>query len=203
MHTSEKRYKSWSDVWHVQRGLWIIVLGGVCSAMGLLLSGWYWASPYVQARELAAARARWANRPFREYRLIVQQDSHVLIPANVAGNYAVRDEGLDIRQQGVHQRSVTSYFDWIARYPASVEFDCHEFNYHCTRTITYQVNVTYDEQLGYPRVIELTRTRHPDWHNPRFWRWLWQSGSWQECENLLCTTSDSTTIRMRTRRAAP
>ncbi len=153
---------------------------------------WYQASPLAQSRALAQARARWEARPFERYHLHVTQDASNLLPIPLEGTYPVEDEALDVRQQGIHQRSISSHFRWLERYPMTVDFICPDLDLDiaCTGSITYHVQADYDEQLGYPRRITFLQTSYPELDNPSFW----QHGRWQQCDNLLCATTRSTTI---------
>jgi hypothetical protein len=173
-------------------GALLVALG----AAAALLHSWYASTPLAQAHALEQARQQWAARPFEHYRLRVAQDTSSLLPMNMEGTYMVRSEDLDIRRGGIHQRSVSSYFAWISTYPRTFGFRCGGLNFECTRAISYQMEVVYDAELGYPRQIRFSQTRHPDWSNPNFWRWLLQSGEWRRCTNLLCSTTRSTTVEI-------
>jgi hypothetical protein len=170
----------------------ILALGAVLA----LLYIWYTATPLAQTHALHQARQRWADRAFERYHIRVEQDTNNLLPMNMAGTYIVHNEDLDVRRDGIHQRSVSSYFAWISNYPRTIGFRCGGLNFECTRAISYRMNVVYDAELGYPRQIQFSQTRHPDWSNPNFWRWLIQSGEWRHCDNLLCSTTRSTTVEI-------
>ncbi len=158
------------------------------------LYNWYQSSPYVQSRALAAARERWEARPFDRYILTIEQDSDILTYVSMEEHYAVWDESLYIVQRRVALMSVTQFFALIERYPRHTEFRCGGVSPTCPLPATYRVIVDYDEQWGYPQTIQLSRTDHPDWLNPDFWGWLWQSGAWQQCGNPLCISTEYTTI---------
>ncbi len=179
---SPRRVRQWEGIRAVLR-LRLVRRGLILALLALVLHtlyGWYQASPYVQARELAAARVRWENRSFLRYDL----------------EYTIRDENIGVTREGWQHRSVTDLFRWIENYPRSVEFRCAGLNFDCAMPETYSVQAVYDAQLGYPHRFQLTRARHPDWFNPTFWRWLIDSGHWRACPNLTCTTTDRITITL-------
>jgi hypothetical protein len=179
-----------------QRTLRIGALLLTLSAALALLYTWYMSTPLAQAHALNQARQRWDTRPFERYHISVAQDTNTLLPMNMSGDYIVHSEDLDVRRNGVHQRSISSFFAWISKYPRTIDFRCGGLNFECTRAISYRMDVVYDAELGYPRQIHFSQTRHPDWSNPDFWRWLLQSGEWRRCTNLLCSTTRSTTVEI-------
>jgi hypothetical protein len=169
-----------------------LLLGGL--ALALLA---YRASPAGQAQALAAARDRWETRSFSRYHLHVQQENRLPLQPVAAGVYPVRSESLDVVERGISQRSVSSFFALIEDFPRTTDFRCGSINiFDCAPPASFSVRVQYDPELGYPRQIELLRTEHPDWSNLYYWRWLWDSGEWQHCANLLCTSTESATIRI-------
>jgi hypothetical protein len=190
-----------SDTPSPHQRLWRRILHSSALLFGLgaalaLLALWYMDTPLAQAHALHQARQRWEARPFERYHIHVAQDTNRLLPMNMEGAYLVHSEDLDVRRGGVHQRSVSSYFAWISQYPRTIGFRCGGLNFECTRAISYRMDVEYDAELGYPRRIHFSQTRHPDWSNPNFWRWLLQSGEWRRCDNLSCSTTRSTTVEI-------
>lgn len=178
---------------HVFRRVQSPRLGRTLLASGLLLLGsllllqsWYETRPTVQAQRLAAARIRWEDSSPRDYRL----------------HYEVQ-QGTREPMRGMQRISVSGFFRWIENYPRTLEFRCDPQPGDCAWPVTYHVYASYDAHLGYPRSIELNRTRHPAWFNLQFWRWLVSSGEWQACENLTCTRTQHTHITIELRDDEP
>lgn len=161
---------------------------------GGLAGGWFYLTTIRQVHVLNAARARWETRHFHRYQLQINHDATPLLPMDLAGTYPVTHETLNTRHDGRLQRSVSSYFDWISGHPRSVYFRCNSIRVHCVRALTYDVDVVYDAELGYPRRIELLQIRQPDLLNPRYWKWLVGEDGWRTCENLFCNDTERVVI---------
>jgi hypothetical protein len=175
----------------MRRHLWrtlalLLCLGGVL----LLANHFYQQTPYARAQALAAARARWAERDFYRYRVeLVYLFRHRTNPVTYV--YDIPRESAGRKPYAwFSYSSVTKYFDLIEEHAQTLEPQCRS-GLNCHRLRSDVVHATYDSELGYPRVIELSRVWHPDWFNIHFWVWLVQSGTWQECENITCTRKDS------------
>jgi hypothetical protein len=181
---------------HIRRGVLIGGLLLLLVAGGWWLWQWHNGLPHVQMERLNAARLRWQARPFEHYRLEIAQDSQVLTHTRLEERYEVWDESLNMTQSTIQLMSVSRMFDWIERYPRHDAFRCGGLNFECLPPTSYRVQATYDPQLGYPRRIELIRTRQPDWFNPEFWRWLVTSGEWITCDHPLCMSTTRTTIEI-------
>ncbi len=178
----------------------LILLG-----MGLWFAQhWYESLPTVQAQKLTSARARWSNRAFDAYQLEVEYTASRQASGAVARrstSYQVQHD-VGTRFGGGRGPSVAEYFEMIDYHvnlritdpSADTRYVCKSKTLWCQRATTRRIRVTYDDELGYPQTIEFSRTRHPDWFNVDFWRWLWQSSEWRGCENLLCTTTEQEII---------
>jgi hypothetical protein len=163
---------------NVKRFLFTPVLLVALITVTVLLFRWYEATPYVQMQRFEAARAQWEAQSFTGYRL----------------HYEVQQGAENDFRRVMQRRTVSDFFRWMENYPRQGDFHCGGLNFECRRPVAYQFYAEYDEQLGYPHTIIFMRTRHPDWLNPHFWTWLLWYNGWQQCENLVCTTTDRTTV---------
>jgi hypothetical protein len=138
---------------------------------------WYVSSEAYHMRLLNEAREHWQAQAIGSYRLDVEVQDNI-----TRGG------------RPVFQRlSINSYFHYIENYWQRYSFACSP-GVGCRRAISRRAYVQYDDELGYPRRVTLSESRHPDWFNLAYWQWFVATGQWEHCENILCTSAEETLI---------
>ncbi len=154
-----------------------------------LLFGWY--TPLSQAQALQLARARWDARPFEQYRVSVEEQDHTY-GIGTRATYMVWDEAADMSRAGLVGKTVPDFFNLIEQQRGTRNTESRIG--FCPQKTTLSVQAIYDEQLGYPRSIELFTTTRPDWLNINYWRCSLETSWGPSCANLACTTTTQKTI---------
>jgi hypothetical protein len=136
------------------------------------------------ASDLAAAKARWAARPFSAYRLVVREQTNA---SSCRQAVEVRDEKIDrvLENRCVRLPSwtVTNLFTWAEQssdpasrcYPSAITCVCHK---------TYSLRADYDPLLGYPRSIIHAWSLRLNWAYLGHWKRLWRTGELPACANV-------------------
>jgi hypothetical protein len=138
----------------------------------LAVSAWIGAGEQerlTRARERIAARALWEGRPFRDYRLVVEDGDCtydvVVRQGQIAGRY--RDSC------NLRARTIETLF-LVAEGDGTVTPVCGIHGCICETHI--RVLATYDPVLGYPRSLVIEATLRPNWRHQDFWRNVLSSG---------------------------
>lgn len=165
------------------------VLAAVLGLLGFLLLtiGWYaWVSWHTWSTQgqLATARARWAARPFVNYRLVVDTASpHWQCHQDVD---VTREQMVTVREDscGRSLPTVKRLFDEIDKIQERADMQAMLMSVDqraCYRSS--QVTARYDALLGYPQHIEWRFASHLDWASPALWQHLWATGALPSCNN--------------------
>jgi hypothetical protein len=152
----------------------------------LLLPGgcyaWYaWQSRSTQG-QLAAARARWAARPFVNYRMVVNTASpHWQCHQDVD---VTREQMVTVREDscGRSLPTVSRLFDEIDTIQEQADMQAALMSSDqraCYRSS--RVMARYDTLHGYPQHIEWRFASHLDWASPALWQHLWATGALPSC----------------------
>lgn len=128
-------------------------------------------------REYLAARARWDARPFRDYRLVVQDGSctyDVLVRRGQI-NSGYRDSC------NLRARTVESLFALVGGNgtPAT-----HCSVYGCLCETVTRVVAEYDTTLGYPRKLIMESTLRPNWLHLDLWRRFFADRNTAQCSGV-------------------
>ncbi len=160
--------------------LWLSAIALFAAALLIGLVIWH---TTAAARDLAAARQRWATRPFLHYRMVLrrqgwgscQQDVEVYNEqvVKITSNTCRRD----------NPRSVSDLFAEIERYlrPPEAGMYCRNgLAWHgCACYIPYTVTNVYNSRLGYPETIKVSWGAYAPnrWHID-YWHYL--VANWRE-----------------------
>jgi hypothetical protein len=172
--------------------LWLLLacvaLGAAgCGLGALLLDG-----PAADT-QLAAARARWAARPFSSYRLVVDEETN-------DGHC-----GLDVRVQDEQIRQVfrngcgrlpnwtLNLFTWAEQH-ADYKSRCYPSDVTCVCFSIYTTRTSFDPQLGYPQSVSYRWELEPNWGYRNHWRRLWSEGELPTCRNISRRAGDHITV---------
>lgn len=142
----------------------------------LVLSVWIDAGErerLTSERERSAARALWEGRPFRDYRLVVEDGDCtydvVVRHGKIAGRYR---DSCNLRARTIETLFIVAEGDGV------VTPVC---GFHgCVCETHIRVSATYDPVLGYPRSLVIEATLRPNWRHQDFWRHVF-SGSIALC----------------------
>jgi hypothetical protein len=149
--------------WWIVGGVGVValILGG-----GLIILAWWRAA--VPAPEVAfrAATERWAARPFTRYQLTVVE-THPVAPcthtAEIADEQVVRVIATTCTAPWQRSpRSITALFAELEPYTRGTT--CGPNGCDCDRLV---LEVTYDEQWGYPRTAQVRLVEPPWWQRLR------------------------------------
>jgi len=154
----------------------LALLLATCVAAGAWISRDARASEASQ-REYLAARARWDTRPFRDYRLVVQDGSctYDVLVRNGQINSGYRDSC------NLRARTVESLFA-IAGGSGVPATHCSVYGCLC-ETVT-RVVAEYDTTLGYPRKLIMESTLRPNWRYLDFWRRFFADRNTTQCNGV-------------------
>lgn len=145
----------------------------ICSGGGV----WFGARQNARAldqREYLAARARWENRPFGDYRLVVDDGACTydvtVRRGQIRGNYR---DSCNLRAHTVEALFGLIDDDGPATPQCGVA--------GCLCETTTRVTVAYDATLGYPREVTIEALLTPNWRHPDLWRHLLVSAGMPAC----------------------
>jgi hypothetical protein len=127
--------------------------------------------------ELAAARARWAARPFTSYRMVIV-DLRCRMQIEVAGERVVSTTPSNCPQGS---RSVDELFQLIER-DGTVGIACAYSN--CSCDDVYHIRAHFDPQLGFPLRIEVRLTPTPNWRHPDYWAESFERRTLLRCDQV-------------------
>jgi len=138
----------------------------------LAMSAWIGASEQerlTRARERIAARALWEERPFRDYRLVVEDGNCtydvVVRQGQIAGRYR---DSCNLRARTIETLFLVAEGDGVVTPVCGV--------HGCVCETHIRVLATYDPVLGYPRSLVIEATLRPNWRHQDFWRNVLSSG---------------------------
>ncbi|MDW8212431.1 MAG: hypothetical protein RMJ55_02650 [Roseiflexaceae bacterium] len=168
----------------------LALLSVVCLAIGAWI-GAVDQERLNRQRERLAARALWDQRPFRDYRLVVEDGDCtydvVVRQGQITGSY--RDSC------NLRARTIETLF-LVADGDGTVTPVCGMRGCVCETHI--RVHADYDPALGYPRSLIIEATLRPNWRHQDFWR-----GVLTEYSTALCRGAHRRTISVLYVAAAP
>jgi hypothetical protein len=129
-----------------------------------------------------AAEALWAARPFRHYRLVVEE-LRPTTRTRCTQDAEVRDEQVVqvfADTCGGEGRTVGSLFTEVARGSYDAIY-CVPGGCECGHG-RMRVRASYDEALGYPQALHFQLAWADNWGHPDYWRHLWQHWQRPPCE---------------------
>jgi hypothetical protein len=152
--------------------MWIVFV------LGIVLVGMtgftFQQRPRSALQQLAEARTRWSLRSFANYHVVIEEQ-------NTAVGYCM--EHSDVRHEelasnvAVCATTVGALFQRIERF---LQPSCD--TPRCACRYETSVQVTYDQQLGYPQTMELHRSLQPNWFNPAYWQLMWSVKQLHPCD---------------------
>lgn len=114
-------------------------------------------------RKRLAARAQWEQRPFRDYRLVVEDGDCtydvVVRQGQVTGSYR---DSCNLRARTIETLFLVADGDGTVTPVCGVRGCVCETHIH--------VHADYDPALGYPRSLIIEATLRPNWRHQDFWR---------------------------------
>jgi hypothetical protein len=133
---------------------------------------------------LAAAKARWAARPFTRYQLEVQEETDA---SSCRQTVEVHDEKiarvLANRCVRLPSWTVSNLFTW-AEQPSEPSSRCYPSAITCVCLKSYSLRASYDPLLGYPRSITHAWSLSLNWAYLGHWKRLWRTGELPACANV-------------------
>jgi hypothetical protein len=150
-----------------------LLLGALAAALACALG---WALLVVDARgvEQREARARWAARPFGDYRLVAQ-DEHCTYDVLVRRGQvnAGLGDGCNFRA-----RAIDALFALASR-DREASAVCGPRG--CLCEVVTHVRADYHPRLGYPTELRIAAEMRPLWRSPDVWRALLATGRAPSC----------------------
>lgn len=151
----------------------------ICGVAGIIV----YSRASASAQELAAARARWAERPFNSYQvdarfLALQPHRQVDLFCQHGTALRLLDEPRQPCQ--VLDLTVAQLFQRIEHHQQTS--DCTHYP-NCTCRNGYTVHVRYDDDLGYPHTLVIWHAEAwPNWNHPDFWQFIWEEQQIPTCQ---------------------
>jgi Family of unknown function (DUF6174) len=148
--------------------------------------------------QLTAARARWATRPFSNYRLVVEEQ----INAGRCGqDVRVQDEQIrEVFGNGCVRQAnwtIDNLFTWAEQH-GDYKSRCYPSDVTCVCFSIYTTHVSFDPQLGYPQSVTYPWELEPNWGYANHWRRLWLNGELPTCRNISRRAGDHITVTVVT-----
>lgn len=162
------------------RNIWFMIfallLAGACGATGALALSRKPAAPDATLRE---ARARWNERTFDAYRMLLR-DRGCRMEVEIHAE-RVRKTRYATRPCEQPPVAVRDLFDLVERH-GTVRRTCVSRGCACDDVLS--VRAEYHPTLGYPQTIEITLTPTPNWRHADFWQAVWKTRSFDTCNDL-------------------
>ncbi len=171
-------------------------LTGLALPLVLCLATGVWIGAGEQARrarqrDLAHARALWEQRPFRDYRLVVEDGDCtydvVVRQGQVTGSYR---DSCNLRARTIETLFLVAEGDGTTTPVCGVR--------GCVCETYIHTRADYDPALGFPRLLIIEATLRPNWRHQDFWRSMLADGS-----AALCRGANRRTISVLYVAAAP
>jgi hypothetical protein len=132
-----------------------------CTGGGITVS----APSFARERERDEAERRWAQRPFEQYQLVLE-DFRCIFDIEVHGQKIITAQPREGCSRDA--RTIDELFMLIHR-DGETSTRCITQGCACDDHIA--VYSSYDTVLGYPREIEVRITAQPNWQNADYWRY--------------------------------
>jgi hypothetical protein len=174
--------------------LWLLLacaaLAAGCGLGTSLLGG-----PALDA-QLAAARERWAARPFSSYRLVVEEETNT---GRCGQDVRVQDEQIrQVFRNGCVRMpnwTVSNLFTWAEQH-SDFKSRCYPSDVTCVCFSIYTTRASFDPGLGYPQSITYRWELAPNWSYLNHWRRLWLNGEAPSCRNISRRAGDHITVKV-------